>query len=171
MNHTSHVATVENLAPCFHRRTLRPTPQAAFHCLLGSEPTPIRRVWLQVLKILGLLTFPTPARASWGLRLASWAITNMSSYWIDSRLRIRHQGRAPKRRWRQECGAKCRDGHACCAPAVWDKLTNRPRNGRCKLHGGFSTGPRTPEGKARIAAAQRERWRQWRERSAVNQTS
>jgi hypothetical protein len=32
------------------------------------------------------------------------------------------------------------------------------QNGRCKLHGGLSTGPRTAEGRARIAAAQRKRW-------------
>jgi hypothetical protein len=28
------------------------------------------------------------------------------------------------------------------------------KNGRCKLHGGKSTGPKTEEGKAKIAAAQ-----------------
>jgi len=33
-----------------------------------------------------------------------------------------------------------------------------PGKRRCRLHGGLSTGPQTPEGKARIAAAQRERW-------------
>ncbi len=50
---------------------------------------------------------------------------------------------------RQRCGAKCRDGHSCEAPAVWDKENNRPRNGRCRMHGGSSTGPRTLEGKLR----------------------
>ena len=29
-----------------------------------------------------------------------------------------------------------------------------PKNGRCHLHGGASTGPRTAEGRSRIAAAQ-----------------
>lgn len=86
----------------------------------------------------------------------------MSGYWLDDILRVHHQRRPPKRVRRPQCGAKCRDGHACRAPAVWDKLNNRPRNDRCKLHGGMSTGPRTMEGKARIAAAQRERWRKWR---------
>jgi hypothetical protein len=44
------------------------------------------------------------------------------------------------------------------------RTTGRPcrahalQNGRCKLHGGMSTGPRTLEGRARIAAAQRKRW-------------
>jgi hypothetical protein len=31
-------------------------------------------------------------------------------------------------------------------------------SGRCRLHGGVSTGPRTPEGKAVISAAARRRW-------------
>ena len=33
---------------------------------------------------------------------------------------------------------------------------------RCPLHGGLSTGPRSAEGKARIAAAARERWTAYR---------
>ncbi len=47
------------------------------------------------------------------------------------------------------CEARCRDGHACRAPSM--------RNGRCKLHGGMSSGPKTLEGRARIAEAQRAR--------------
>jgi len=44
------------------------------------------------------------------------------------------------------CGAKRRStGCACRAPAM--------TNGRCRFHGGKSTGPRTPEGMARMAAA------------------
>jgi hypothetical protein len=35
------------------------------------------------------------------------------------------------------------------------KLTEE---GRCRFHRGLSTGPKTKEGKARIAAAQRRRW-------------
>jgi hypothetical protein len=34
---------------------------------------------------------------------------------------------------------------------------------RCRLHGGLSTGPRTEAGRARIAEAQRRRWRAYRE--------
>ena len=45
------------------------------------------------------------------------------------------------------CLAKTPSGGAC-------QLTGNPRNGRCYLHGGASTGPRTDEGRARIAAAQ-----------------
>jgi hypothetical protein len=40
-------------------------------------------------------------------------------------------------------------------------------NGRCKLHGGKSTGPLTDTGRARISAAQRERWKRWRAKRAA----
>jgi hypothetical protein len=43
------------------------------------------------------------------------------------------------------CGARTRMGCPCRAPAM--------RNGRCRMHGGKSTGPRTEEGRARIRAA------------------
>jgi hypothetical protein len=33
---------------------------------------------------------------------------------------------------------------------------------RCQLHGGLSTGPKSPEGKARIVAAARPRWEAYR---------
>jgi len=59
---------------------------------------------------------------------------------------------------RPRCGARCRDGHACKAPAVWDALRDRPVNGRCKLHGGLSTGPKTLEGKQRCAEGRRVYW-------------
>ncbi len=49
------------------------------------------------------------------------------------------------------CGAMTRMGTPCKAKAI-------PGKKRCKLHGGMSTGPRTPEGKAIIAEAQRRRW-------------
>ena len=43
------------------------------------------------------------------------------------------------------CGAKTRAGTPCRSPAM--------ANGRCRMHGGTSTGPRTPEGLARVAKA------------------
>ena len=46
----------------------------------------------------------------------------------------------------QRCLAKTRQGTRCQNPVV----TNR---NRCRMHGGKSTGPRTPEGKARTIAA------------------
>lgn len=43
------------------------------------------------------------------------------------------------------CGAKTRRGTPCRAPAM--------ANGRCRMHGGKSTGPRTPEGLERSRKA------------------
>jgi len=45
------------------------------------------------------------------------------------------------------CGAHTRSGECCRQPAM--------RNGRCRMHGGLSTGPRTAAGRARCAAARR----------------
>src|SRR5271157_736682 len=43
------------------------------------------------------------------------------------------------------CGARTRKGTACKGPAM--------QNGRCRMHGGHSTGPRTPIGLARSTRA------------------
>ncbi len=43
------------------------------------------------------------------------------------------------------CGAKTRGGTTCKSPAM--------TNGRCRMHGGKSTGPRTPEGLERSRKA------------------
>jgi hypothetical protein len=43
------------------------------------------------------------------------------------------------------CGAKTRRGSSCQCPAM--------ANGRCRLHGGKSTGPKTAEGRDRIRRA------------------
>lgn len=57
----------------------------------------------------------------------------------------------PKRD-RPTCGAKTRTGQACQMKVV-------PGKKRCRLHGGLSTGPKTKAGRARIAEAQRLRWK------------
>jgi hypothetical protein len=36
--------------------------------------------------------------------------------------------------------------------------------GRCRFHGGLSTGPKTEAGRAGITEAQRRRWRDYREK-------
>ena len=48
----------------------------------------------------------------------------------------------------RRCGARNRRGTACLAPAM--------KNGRCKFHGGKSTGPKTSKGRERCRLA---RWR------------
>lgn len=55
----------------------------------------------------------------------------------------------------QRCGAKTRAGHPC-------KRRPEPERKRCRNHGGLSTGPKTQEGRLRIAAVQRRRWQVWR---------
>jgi hypothetical protein len=53
-------------------------------------------------------------------------------------------------RWKIPCGAYARStGHPCQAKAL--------ANGRCRLHGGLSTGPRTEAGKRAIGIAARSR--------------
>jgi hypothetical protein len=54
----------------------------------------------------------------------------------------------PKRHHLQDvkkCGARTRKGGQCQQSAM--------KNGRCRMHGGKSTGPKTAEGKARSAIA------------------
>lgn len=57
---------------------------------------------------------------------------------------------APGNGWQiaRRCGAKTRRQTACLGPAM--------KNGRCRMHGGLSTGPRTPEGLERSRCA---RWK------------
>ena len=53
-------------------------------------------------------------------------------------------------RMKTQCGAHARStGKPCQAKAL--------ANGRCKNHGGMSTGPMTPEGRQAIAQAMRQR--------------
>jgi hypothetical protein len=50
------------------------------------------------------------------------------------------------------CGARTRAGVPCRGPAIKGKA-------RCRMHGGRSTGPRTPEGRER---SRRARWKHGR---------
>lgn len=59
-------------------------------------------------------------------------------------------GRNWKRQQRPTCGALTRAGTPCQARAL-------PGKARCRHHGGLSTGPRTAEGRAAIAASNRRR--------------
>ena len=55
----------------------------------------------------------------------------------------------------KRCGAKTRRGTSCQRYGIG-------RGGRCPLHGGKSTGPKTAKGIEKIRAAQRMRWETWR---------
>jgi len=61
--------------------------------------------------------------------------------------------------WRRRCNAHCKQRplRYCRNWAVRGKT-------RCKFHGGMSTGPKTPEGKARVVAAMVAGRRRWVER-------
>ena len=59
------------------------------------------------------------------------------------------------------CLAKTRRGTECQKPAIKGRS-------RCQLHGGRSTGPRTEEGRARIAAAHYKHGNRTKERLAEN---
>ena len=60
-----------------------------------------------------------------------------------------------------KCGAKTRSGVPCAKFPVEGKR-------RCRLHGGLSTDPKTPEGRAAILAANTKhgRYKNWREKRA-----
>src|SRR5262249_6204516 len=68
---------------------------------------------------------------------------------------LSHKGLPLKRKFRPRCCAKTRAGAPCIMRVV-------PGKRRCRFHGGLSTGPRTTEGRAKIAEAQRRRWRAFR---------
>lgn len=59
--------------------------------------------------------------------------------WLKNDNRTGDPSKAPR------CGAKTRSGCSCKAPAM--------RNGRCRMHGGKSCGPRTVEGLERSRLA------------------
>lgn len=67
-------------------------------------------------------------------------------------------------RWRYPdkptCGARTRKGTPCQRKFLL-------KGNRCPNHGGCSTGPRTPEGKQRIAEANRRRWAARRQAGAA----
>jgi len=68
---------------------------------------------------------------------------------IDSGLgRLKNGNRSGDFRCAPRCGARTRRNTSCACPALKGKS-------RCRLHGGLSTGPRTPEG---LARSRRARW-------------
>jgi hypothetical protein len=57
------------------------------------------------------------------------------------------------------CAAETRTGRPCARKAM--------DNGRCRNHGGMSSGPKTDAGRMRIADAQKRRWDRWRSQRAA----
>jgi hypothetical protein len=71
-----------------------------------------------------------------------------------------NEPRQPKNN-RGICGAMTRKWTSCQAPPVWDKVADKAKNGRCKLHGGMSTGARTEAGREAIRESNRRRKKQY----------
>ena len=61
-----------------------------------------------------------------------------------------------RKKLRAMCGAKNRRGEPCQCKLLF-------RSGRCRFHGGMSTGPKTEEGKRKTMAAMQAGWTRWRE--------
>lgn len=118
----------------------------------------------------GLVT-KVPTLAEW-LRQDTGMFAYAYERWRKAKL-AEAQASAPPvpKHERPKCGARCRskDGAPCEARAVWDDERNAPRNGRCRMHGGLSTGARSPEGRARCKENGRRgaeaRWRRRHEGS------
>ena len=113
----------------------------------------------QMVGVLGESALPIYARSNaraggWGIiQRERAALRDMIARKIAAE-RMRIEARAARKR--AICGARTRKGAPC-------RMKSEPGRRRCKFHGGKSTGPRTPEGKARIAEAQRLRWKTYRE--------
>lgn len=70
------------------------------------------------------------------------AIKGQSRLWSEDKTGTYRMTDKPRRKDLPRCGARRKyDGKPCQAKAL--------PNGRCKYHGGLSTGPKTPEGRQR----------------------
>lgn len=85
----------------------------------------------------------------------------MAAVYFDKNFNIRISlfAKSPKTRRseRGTCNAKTRKSTLCQAPPVWDNFSDAAVNGRCKLHGGLSTGPKTEPGRQAIRESNRRR--------------
>ena len=126
------------------------------HAVMYWETRPVvdRRAWA-VQRIAAVLTLPDEPDLTF--RACENSALERALAAALAALREREAQRLATRRVR--CGAKTRKGTPC-------RMKSEPGKRRCKFHGGMSTGARTPEGKARIAEAQRRRWARYRQAKA-----
>jgi len=87
----------------------------------------------------------TPSTAGHGLLRSLLRVPSSASLPPDRRGRLRNGARPGDFLAAPRCGARTRAGGCCRQPAM--------KNGRCRMHGGLSTGPRTPEGRERCRRA------------------
>lgn len=85
----------------------------------------------------------------------------MAAVYFDKNFNVRISlfANSPKLRKseRGTCNAKTRKKSLCQAPPSWDNIRDMAVNGRCKLHGGLSTGPKTEAGRKAIRDSNRRR--------------
>jgi hypothetical protein len=98
-------------------------------------------------EIRRLLKFQEKTKAAFAKAHAEGR-TLETSYDSKGKAHIR-LGKQPKRT-KPACGALCRTGEPCKAKPVEGSK-------RCRMHGGLSTGAKTPEGRAAIAESNRRR--------------
>lgn len=115
----------------------------------------------RIAQELGLLIYNTSTRARVGEVLPESPKITLSPDRQQERLdRVNAKVKAMAANFRQPCEAMTRKGTPC-------RNLSEPGKRRCKFHGGMSTGPKTPEGKARIAEAQRQRWAKYRAQKSL----
>lgn len=98
---------------------------------------------------------------------AHGTVTPLRRFFERSFTKRGEETKRPTKAERPRCGARCRSkgGAPCVAPVV----CRRNEHGRivmsrrCRMHGGLSTGAKTPEGRRRCAEAARRRWERWRQ--------
>ena len=94
---------------------------------------------------------PGPPSAAWIAEARAGAAQRRKE-WSAEQSRRWRAAQAPQRPQKEErphCGARTRAGGQCQARAVWLAGAAAPRNGRCRMHGGLSTGARTEGGQRR----------------------
>jgi hypothetical protein len=101
-------------------------------------------------------TRPSPLRESTSAGLGLLRPASPATLPLDRRGRLKNGNCAGDFLAAPRCGARTRCGGACRQPAM--------PNGRCRLHGGLSTGPRTPAG---LARSRRARWKHGARSAAV----
>lgn len=107
----------------------------------------------RMAEALGLRINASPnARAGvWGVSCGEQADARAEALFAAYLARTKERQSQRLANLRVICGAKTRKGGQC-------RNKSEPGKRRCKFHGGKSTGAKTPEGRARIAKAQRRRW-------------
>jgi DNA-binding XRE family transcriptional regulator len=107
----------------------------------------------RMAEALGLRVYwHSNARAGgWGIRWQEQEDARIAAMLVTLRAATLAREAQRLARMRVLCGAKTRKDTPCRCKSEAGKR-------RCKFHGGKSTGPKTQEGRDRIAEAQRRRW-------------